>query len=283
MNKQLAIIDANAVLYRAFYSRSPELTSPSGEPTKVVNEFFQLLFRLLDANLDYVAVAFDAPRETLFRTKLFPAYKGQRPPKPKGFGRQRKRVKELLRIMQVPTLMQPGYEADDLIATLVKNVVWSDLEITIVSNDKDLYTLAGYPMVRVLSLQTNSVLSKEFLERKYGIELSQLTDYFSMVGDTADNVKGALGIGEKGAVALLTKFKTANRALLCKSLLSDVERIGLLSPAFKLARQLIPLRYDAPISCVRQTYSVKNIKLHRAAGLFKELGFKRWANFGKGF
>lgn len=281
MNKRFVIIDANAALYRAYFTKMADLCSYSGEPTKVTYNFMLMLLGIIDSRADYIAVCFDAPRETLFRTKLFPEYKGQRPPKPVGFGRQRKRIRQILKLMKVPTFEVEGYEADDLIATIANKFAQfypaSSTNIEIMSSDKDLFPLLDWTAVTITDLHTNRVITAPLIKHKYGIHAHQFEDYLMMVGDSADNVKGAAGIGDKTAAKLLKRHVSLKRIIQLAQTFSPAIKAALLSDDVQLAQRVIPLKYNVPVPDNFEDYRVDQIKVRNAVKVFKELGFRRWA------
>jgi DNA polymerase-1 len=147
--KKLFLFDAMGFVFRAFFAPMARLNSPSGLPTKVPFLFSNMLRRLLkDAHPDYLAVVFD-PSGPTFRDKLFADYKAQRPPMPDDLAVQLPFVRRLCEAMRLPTIEVPNYEADDVIGALARQAAERNIDVYIVTSDKDMLQLVG-GRVRVL-------------------------------------------------------------------------------------------------------------------------------------
>src|SRR2546427_2612879 len=132
--KSFYIIDGHAHIYRAYFAPFRDLSSPSGEPTKATYVFTQMLLNLIDQRKpDYLAMVIDHGDETVFRKEILPEYKATRQERPADFFPQEKRILEIVRDAGVPIFSKPGYEADDLIATIAKRLCDDDFEIFLVS------------------------------------------------------------------------------------------------------------------------------------------------------
>ena len=206
--KKLFLVDAMAHIYRAFFAPMPmRLTGPGGVPTNVPYLFGNILKRLIkDYQPDYIGIVFDPPGAT-FRDKLFEKYKAQRQPMPDEMRVQLPYVKRLCEAMHLPILEVKGYEADDVIGTMAVKGAKQDLDVLIVSNDKDMMQLVGK---NVRTLRTGSggakgdiLVDEKKVEEILGVPPDKVVDYMSLLGDTIDNIPGAKGIGEKGAAELI--------------------------------------------------------------------------------
>jgi len=214
--KRFVIIDANALIHRAFHSM-PVLTDKNGQPTNAVYGFISVFIRMLSQlKPDYVVAAFDLPQPT-FRHKEFAAYKANRPKTPQDLESQIPKVKEILRAFGVPILEKPGFEADDIIGAVTKKV--EDYNSNKKSGDKilclvltgDLDTLQLVSKsVRIYTFKRGitetAVYDREALKKRFGLKPEQIVDMKALKGDPSDNIPGVKGIGEKGAVKLLQKF-----------------------------------------------------------------------------
>lgn len=204
--EKLAIIDGNAVIYRAFYAVQSEL-SCQGQPTNAVYGFFSILFKVIsELKPDYLIVALDRPEPT-FRHHLSAEYKAQRIKQPDELYSQIPIIKQLLTKMEIPVLEKPGYEADDIIGTVVS--LLPQLDNYIITGDKDSFQLVN-DSTRVYwlqqGLQKTVILDKVGVENVLSLRPDQVVDYKSLRGDPSDNIPGVPGIGDKTAVELLKSF-----------------------------------------------------------------------------
>src|SRR5213078_5077549 len=216
--KKLFLVDAMAHIYRAFFAPMPQrLTGPGGVPTNVPYLFGNILKRLIkDYQPDYIGIVFDPPGAT-FRDKLFEKYKAQRQPMPEEMRVQLPIVRRLCEAMRMPMLEIKGYEADDVIGTMAVRAGKHNLEVLIVSNDKDMMQLVGQ---NVRTLRTGSggakgdiLVDEKKVEEILGVPPDKVVDYMALLGDTIDNIPGAKGIGEKGAAELIRKYGSVESAL----------------------------------------------------------------------
>src|ERR1700683_156357 len=142
MPKSFYIIDGHAQIYRAYHAPFRDLSSPTGEPTKATFVFTQRILNLInDRKPDYLAMVIDSGDETVFRREIYPEYKANRAPRPDDFLPQEQRILRIVKDAGIPIFAAPGFEADDLIATMAKRLCNTGFETFIVSNDKDLRQL----------------------------------------------------------------------------------------------------------------------------------------------
>jgi len=206
-----------AHIYRAFYAPMLRMNAPSGMPTKVPFLFNNILKRILkDYRPEYLGIVFD-PSGPTFRDKLFEKYKAQRQPMPDEMRVQLPYVKKLCQAMRMPILEMAGFEADDVIGTLAKKAAESDVEVLVVSNDKDMMQLVG-KNVRTLRTGTGGakadvIVDEKRVEEILGVPPERVIDVMALMGDTVDNIPGAKGIGEKGATELIQRYGTVENAL----------------------------------------------------------------------
>ena len=201
--KRLFVIDGSGYIYRAFYAM-PSLTTAEGLSTGAIYGFVNMLLKLRrEEQPDYLAVVFDPPGGSRLRKELFPEYKANRPPPPPELGPQLPLVREVTRAMAVPQLEAPGYEADDVIATLVERCRSEDVETIIVSSDKDLMQLVEDGQCRMLDTLKDVSYDAARVVEKLGVQPTQVIDYLALLGDKVDNIPGVPGIGKKTATTLL--------------------------------------------------------------------------------
>lgn len=207
---KLMILDSNSILNRAFYGMPP-LTTRSGEPSGAVYGFLNILLKLIaQEKPDCIAAAFDVKAKT-FRHELYDGYKAQRKPPAPEFVSQIAVAKELLDALRIHRIEQPGFEGDDIIGSLTHK--FSDVECVIVTGDKDSLQLIDEHTRVLLSVPSRSgsesvVYDAQTVREKLGVSPEQVIDLKAIMGDSSDNVPGVPGIGEKGAVALLSTFET---------------------------------------------------------------------------
>ncbi len=213
--KRLVIIDSNALIHRAFHALPP-LTTPEGELVNAVYGFLLVFLKALkDLKPDCVAATFDLPGPT-FRKEMYKEYKAKRAKAPDELYAQIPMTKKILEVFNVPVLEKQGFEADDVIGTIVKlaqrRQITPEIEIIIVTGDLDALRLVD-ENVKVYTLKrglTDTIIYNEQLvrERYEGLAPEQLTDYRALRGDPSDNIPGVTGIGPKTAIGLLTNFES---------------------------------------------------------------------------
>lgn len=209
--KTLILIDANALIHRSFHALPP-LTTKKGEMVNGVYGFCLILLKMLkELKPDYVAAAFDLPEPT-FRHLEYKEYKAHRPKTPEELKTQFVRVKEILTAFGVPIYEMAGFEADDVIAALTKQVEpEKDLKSIIVTGDLDLLQLVSDGKVAVYTLKKGisdtAIYDEQGVEKRFGLKPEQLVDFKALKGDPSDNIPGVPGIGEKTAAALLQEFE----------------------------------------------------------------------------
>ncbi len=203
-------IDGSHYLYRAF-SALPSLTTADGRPTGALFGLLRMLGKLRQRfpSTTYWAIAFDIPGENA-RKQLFADYKATRPAMPMPLQQQIQPLHEIIALLGLPVLAQPGIEADDFIASLTKKAQSEGFKVLIASGDKDLLQLVS-PGVQAFDEMHNTWFNREKVFEKFGIYPEQLTDYLSLVGDKSDNIPGVKGIGEKTASQLLQKYESIEK------------------------------------------------------------------------
>jgi DNA polymerase I len=203
--KKFYLIDGSSYIYRAFYAIG-RLTNSRGMPTQAVYGFNQMILKVLrEENPDYVCMIFDAPGRT-FRSEFFGEYKATRQKMPEDLTVQIPYIKDLVNFHGIPQMELEGYEADDLIATLTKWCREQNVEVVIVSGDKDLLQLIEDPHVRQWDPQKDKVFTEKEVIERFGVTPPQMIDLLALMGDSIDNIPGVKGIGEKTAKGLLQKW-----------------------------------------------------------------------------
>jgi len=212
--KRLFIVDGHSHLFRAYHAVG-YLSTSKGIPSHAVLILSTMLWKLIrEEQPDYLAIAWDPPGPT-FRDALSADYKATRTGMPDDLVRQLPYVRRLFEALHTPVLEVRGFEADDVLATLVDQALaLPELEVVVVSGDKDLLQLVG-PRVRVLSVAGRTgepVLYDEAKVReRWGVEPGQIAEVLALMGDTIDNIKGVRGVGEKTAVKLIAQYGSVER------------------------------------------------------------------------
>src|SRR4051812_8298460 len=244
--KTFYIIDGHAHIYRAYFAPFRDLSSPTGEPTKATYVFTQMLLNLIDQRKpDYLAMVIDHGDETVFRKEIYPAYKATREAPPNDFFPQEKRILQIVKDAGVPIFELPGYEADDLIATIATKLCNEDFDIYLVSKDKDLRQILS-PCVRMYDPTSDEVIDEKKLEEKVGYSPAEAIEVQTLMGDAIDNVPGIPGVGEKTATKLIKKYGKADEVLnhldeLTPKMRENFEKFG---DRLVTSRQLVTLKND---------------------------------------
>src|SRR3977135_265982 len=278
--KKLFLVDAMAHIYRAFYAPMNRMNAPSGIPTKVPFLFANILRRIIkDYQPDYLGIVFDTKGPT-FRDKLFAKYKAQRPPMPDDLSVQIPYVRKLCEAMHLPILEFQGYEADDVIGALAMQGAKKQLEVLIISNDKDMMQLVGK---NIRTLRTGSggakadiIVDEKKVEEILGVPPEKVIDLMALMGDTVDNIPGAKGIGEKGATELIQKYGSVENALDHAAEVSNKryrEALQQQREQVMMSKQLAAIAKDAPIDMKLQELELRPPNGAALAELYRELGF----------
>ncbi|RME12332.1 MAG: hypothetical protein D6802_04560 [Ardenticatenia bacterium] len=209
--RTILLVDGHSLAFRAFYALPPTFRDTEGRPINLIYGFLMMLFRLLESEApDAVAVVFDL--DHAFREEIYPAYKEGRQTIDPAVAEQVERLRPLLEALDIPLYTAQGYEADDVLATLTRQIIErSDAHVLIVSGDRDMFALL-HPRVQLLyptrSLQQAERYTPERLYERWGIRPEQVAHFKALVGDPSDNIPGVRGIGEKTAARLLQRFPT---------------------------------------------------------------------------
>ena len=207
MTKKIYLIDAMSYVFRAYYSFNSSLTNKEGFPTNAIYGFKNMLRRILEQKeLQYLLLVFDADSKT-FRSDIYPAYKANRQAAPEDLKQQFQPIFELVRVLNIASIKKDGWEADDLIAELSRKFAREVDEVVIVSGDKDLTQLIN-DKVSMYDSMKNIKYRKEEVKQKHGVYPEQIAEYLALIGDSADNIPGARGIGPKTAGALLDEYQS---------------------------------------------------------------------------
>src|SRR5215510_2726582 len=226
--QRVFLIDSMSHIFRAFYApmqnRAAPLATSQGFVTQAVYIYTNMLLKLSrEEQPDYIAAIFES-REKTFRHETFADYKANRLAMPEDLSKQMPYIFRLCEVLNIPVINYPGYEADDVIGTLARQVAEKQMQAVIVSNDKDMCQLVRDPYVVCMRKNSQVVKRKEpvppiewcdeaWVENKFGVTADKLVDLLGLMGDSIDNIPGAPGIGSKGAVQIIQQFGSIEAAL----------------------------------------------------------------------
>ncbi|MDR7419136.1 MAG: DNA polymerase I [Armatimonadota bacterium] len=274
----LVLLDTNGLIYRAFYAL-PYLTTSTGRPTNAVYGFTTMLMKVLDeVKPDYIAAALDRPEPT-FRHQAYAEYKAHREAMPDDLRPQIELSRRVLEVLRVPALDAPGFEADDVIATVAREAVAEGLDVLVVSGDLDTLQLVT-DHVRVMvtgrGITDTVVYDEARVRERFGFAPRQLPDYKSLRGDPSDNIPGVPGVGEKTASALVKQFGSVEAML---------ERLHEVPPRHRAAieerreqiiqsKHLATLVTDVPVRIDWEQLRRRRPDQAEVEALFRELEFR---------
>ncbi len=283
--KKLLLIDANALIHRAFHA-IPNLATPDGRPSGALYGLTNVLIKIFkEEHPEYAVAFFDRPEPT-FRKELYAEYKAHRPKAPDELISQIIEAHRLFDVFGVKTYEIPGFEGDDLIGTATEKFKREkDVQVVILTGDLDALQLVEGSKVVVETLKqgiTETITYDETaVEARYGISPLQLTDYKGLVGDTSDNIAGVKGVGPKTASTIITEFgslenffesiKTStetNKKTLSYKKIAEHEEIAMLS------KHLGTIRRDAPLDIASiEEIAYKEFPIGTIVPYLKDLGF----------
>ncbi len=275
--KSLWLIDGHAQIFRAYYAPFQRLNAPTGEPTKATYVFSQMLLNLIrDKKPDYLAMVMDVSDATVFRVEIDKEYKANRPPSPEDLSPQIDRIVEIVQAMQVPILRESGYEADDLIATICSRLRTEDVDVVIVSRDKDLDQLIS-DKVRMYDPLSDAYTDAAAMVAEKGYGPDKAIEAQTLMGDSTDNVRGIDGVGPKKAAELLSKYGNVAGVIANVDKLTPKlqERVREFAPRAEVTRKLVTLRRDVPFAFELERSDVQRFRLSDARPIFQRLGFNR--------
>lgn len=282
--RRFCLIDGHGIFWRANYAGHMPLTSPTGEPTKATFYYTRALLKLIRRlEPTHLLFAGDAGRQWLIKKELQKDYKADRKPTPPEIVVQLKRCKQITELLGIPIVEVKGYEADDIIATLVRRFARQCDETIIVSGDKDLMQLIS----RRRNVRQYEPFNEDFTDwktarRKWGVIPPRILDVQSLCGDGVDNVPGCPGIGPKKAAALIQKYGSPQNVIDNADELTPHLRKAICPATIKMTRALCRLLPVPSLAAADlRTYRFKGPRYDAARPVFRKLGFRRWANNGK--
>lgn len=276
MSERFFIIDGHSQCYQAFYAITARLTTPQGKPVNAVYGFTRMLQKLIrEHQPEYVAMVFDTKGIT-HRHSSYREYKANRKPTPDELQVQIPLIYKIVRAFNIPIYAAKGYEADDVIGTLVKLLSDKPVEVVIVTADKDMEQLLN-PKVKILHAKKGEMIDQESLFKGKGIRPEQVVDVLALSGDSADNVPGVPGIGDKTALELIQKWGSLESVLMNVNLITGKKRqenLRLFADQARLSQKLLVLYRDIPISLDMNACKVNTAENTELKNLFRAFGFQ---------
>jgi DNA polymerase-1 len=314
--EKLVLIDGNAIIHRAYHALPKNMSTSQGEPTNATYGFTTTLIKVLeDLKPDHIVCSFDLAGPT-FRHEAYADYKATRVKADQELYDQIPRVKEIVRTMNIPIYEKEGFEADDVIGTIVQKIAnrksqitkkkdssarpkgypsgpQNDIMIYIVSGDKDIYQLINgnvcvYSLRRGLS--NLEIIDSEKIKKEYGLDPHDFVDLKALAGDASDNIPGVPGIGAKTATTLIQKFDTLNK--LYDHIEKKLDDANDIKPRIKdllikhkdqafLSQKLATIHRDVPIDFNLEEAKWGDYDKDKLRELFLSLGFRSLlARFG---
>ena len=281
----LVLVDGSSYLYRAFHA-FPPLTNSAGEPTGAMYGVLNMLKSLISqVQPSHIAVVFDAKGKT-FRDEMFEQYKSHRPPMPDELRKQIQPLHDIIRALGIPLLVIEGVEADDVIGTLAVAASKANQKVLISTGDKDMAQLVD-DNIMLINTMNNTLLDREAVIEKYGIPPELIIDYLALMGDSADNIPGVAGVGEKTALGLLQGIGSmaeiyANLDKVAELPIRGAKKLGDKLLAEKemadLSYRLATIKTDVALDITPEQLTLGASNNDQLTEYFGRYEFKRWLN-----
>ena len=281
----LVLVDGSSYLYRAFHA-FPPLTNSAGEPTGAMYGVLNMLKSLISqVQPSHLAVVFDAKGKT-FRDEMFEQYKSHRPPMPDDLRKQIQPLHDIIRALGIPLLVIEGVEADDVIGTLAVAASKANQKVLISTGDKDMAQLVD-DNIMLINTMNNTLLDREAVIEKYGIPPELIIDYLALMGDSADNIPGVAGVGEKTALGLLQGIGSmaeiyANLDKVAELPIRGAKKLGDKLLAEKemadLSYRLATIKTDVALDITPEQLTLGASNNDQLTEYFGRYEFKRWLN-----
>ena len=281
----LVLVDGSSYLYRAFHA-FPPLTNSAGEPTGAMYGVLNMLKSLISqVQPSHIAMVFDAKGKT-FRDEMFEQYKSHRPPMPDDLRKQIQPLHDIIRALGIPLLVIEGVEADDVIGTLAVAASKANQKVLISTGDKDMAQLVD-DNIMLINTMNNTLLDREAVIEKYGIPPELIIDYLALMGDSADNIPGVAGVGEKTALGLLQGIGSmaeiyANLDKVAELPIRGAKKLGDKLLAEKemadLSYRLATIKTDVALDITPEQLTLGASNNDQLTEYFGRYEFKRWLN-----
>jgi DNA polymerase-1 len=294
---KLVLIDAMAILHRAYHALPQTLTTRSGKPINAVYGFVSMLLRIInDLEPTHIAICFDRKEKT-FRKKEFKDYQSHRPEVHEDLSSQFEKAKDVASAMDIPIYSKAGYEADDIIGTVAKKAISYQPSavgkkknikakvrsqkavdsVVIVTGDKDILQLVTKKVKVYLpkrGLSDAQLMGEEEVEKMLGVKPAQIVDYKALVGDPSDNYKGVPGIGPKTAISLLSKYKSKEGIYESLDRVSVREKLESGKESADMSHKLAKIVTDVDLNFDIEKMNKWSVGNNETIKLFESYGFK---------
>lgn len=290
--KKIVLLDSHAIIHRAYHAL-PEFMNSRGEPTGAIYGLATMLFKIItDLNPDYIVACFDLPKKT-FRHEAYDDYKAGRAKADEALVVQLIRARDFFKACSIPMYECEGFEADDLLGTIAKQLSMSDMDIVIASGDMDTLQLVKDDSVAVYTLKkgiNDTILYNEKkVNERFGFSPKYLPDYKGLRGDPSDNIIGIKGIGEKTATILISEYGTIENIYKAINKKDDLKKLGITDRVLNLLKEgeeeaifsktLATIRFDAPIFFrLPEKIWKETVEKEKVAAFFREMEFKSLQN-----
>jgi len=274
--KTLYMIDGSAYIYRAYHAIQ-SLTNSKGLPTNAAFGFTRMLLKLIEERApEYLAMFFDAKGPT-FRHEMYKEYKANRPPMPDDLSIQIPYIKDITKGFNIPIIEMPGYEADDLIGTLSQVAEKAGFNVVMVTGDKDFMQLVT-GKATIWDPMKEKTIDADVIRTTYGVEPCQMIDVMGLSGDTADNIPGVPGIGQKTALSLIKTYKSMKQLYeqidTIKKKKQHENLVKYKDQAF-LSRELVTINTSLQLPFNPEEFKSKTPDNNILSMLFKDLEFRQ--------
>ncbi len=277
---RLFLIDTFGLIFRAFYGRArsgaPIMRTADGRPTEAIYIFVTMLRKLIETHHpEYMAAVWEGEGPT-FRDEIYPQYKANREEMPDDLQQQLPYIRRLLESSRIPVLASAGYEADDVIGALARQATEHDIDVFIVTSDKDLSQLVTERVFVLNPMKNNLVYDFAGVKEALGVSPPQVVDLLALKGDSVDNIPGAKGIGDKGARDLILAYGSVEAAI---EHAAEVKRktyresLQQNRDLILLSKKLATIAVDAPVKLDLEDLQIVSPDLEALAGLYRELEF----------
>ncbi len=275
-DKPLILVDGSSYLFRAYHALPP-LTTSDGRPTGAIKGVIGMLRKLMADYPDSpIAVVFDPPGDT-FRNELYADYKANRPDMPDDLRAQIKPIHELVAAMGLPLIVEPGFEADDVIGTLAREAEARGESVLISTGDKDMAQLVS-DRITLVNTMTDTVLDADAVQEKFGVPPERIIDLLALAGDTVDNIPGVEKVGPKTAAKWLTEHGDLDALMAAadavKGKLGENLRAAL--DQLPLYRELATIRCNVELDFGPEELAIREPDQEQLLGHYRDLEFKGW-------
>src|SRR3989337_880710 len=270
----LYLIDGSSYIFRAYHAiRS--LSTSKGSPTNAIYGFTSMIFKFLkDYSPEYLGIVVDSKGKT-FRDEIYPLYKANREEAPDDFKVQVPKIFEMVDSLGIPQVQIEGYEADDIMGTIAKEMEEKGISVVLVTGDKDFCQLVSEKVTLIDTMRDKKTGIKEVIQR-FGVAPESVVDVLALSGDATDNIPGVRGVGEKTASELIGKFRTIES--LYENLNELPQRQRDLLEANKesaiLSKRLVTIETSIPMSVSLEGFEYKGFNKEKLREIFEELEFK---------